>query len=106
MEPNDTDGPCGQSSKMAVIDSEPGVGKGEDWAESGLVLSFRKLQGTATLDRYGNVGCIVAGLDGAPLRLQQDMRINIDHTNAGLTGQTRGSISLEMVDGSTRRLQH
>ncbi len=62
-----------------------------------FVLTSLGMSGSFFVVCNGSPGCVEAGLDGSKLDLNQDLRIVIDFTSAGITGVTRGTLDLPMA---------
>ena len=73
-------------------------------------LTTRNLSLTGTVSCEGNLKCLAAGLDGTTATITQSLRIVIDLSGDGISGQTRGEIVLPdtarvfqgQIDGKVR----
>ena len=66
-------------------------------AKDGVTVLTRGLKATATIACMGNEACVAAGLEGRRLGMRQIMRMNTDHTSAGIVAEVSGRSGAELV---------
>ena len=77
-----------------VVATEPGNTTIRSLPGGRYQLTTRDLNLTGTVSCEGNLKCLAAGLDGTTATITQSLRIVIDLSGDGISGQTRGEIVL------------
>ena len=77
-----------------VVATEPGNTTIRSLPGGRYQLTTRDLNLTGTVSCEGNLKCLAAGLDGTTTAIMQSLRIIIDLSGDGISGQTRGEIVL------------